>query len=139
MATLSAAGKNARTLIGSTLLSNVSWEITDAGDVIDDTGTEDGGYMRDLVGCKQVTWRVDAFWDANANQHASPLNVVFGATMQSCKQYLNANAATASITTGKYWDLGTVLITEVRENSEVKGGVKLSFTAKTQGAYTAPA
>jgi len=137
----SVAGKNARIAIGAspTYLSNVSWEITDSGDVIDDTGTEDGGWQHAITGTRVATWRVDAFWDSAANQHASPLSISFGATMQTCKQYVNAAPSTGAITTGKYWDLGTVLITEVRENSEVKGGVKLTFTARTQGSYAPPA
>jgi len=136
--TIAKAGKNARTLINSTtLLSNVSWEVAEEGDVIDDTGTEDAGYQHAITGTKKLTWRVDAFWDSAANAFASPPNIAFGAELTSCKQYLFANA-TGTITTGKYWDLGTVLITGVRNMSEVKGGVKYSFNAQTQSAYSPP-
>ena len=136
--TAAVAGKHARSLVnGSTILSNVSWEVAQEGDVIDDTGTEDAGYQHAITGTHKLTWRVDAFWDSNVNAFGSPPNIAFGAELTSCRQYLLANA-TGTITTGKYWDLGTVLITSVRNTSEVKGGVKYSFNAQTQSAYSRP-
>lgn len=135
--TKATSGKNARATLNGTFVDVQSWEITESGDLIDDTGTEEAGYQHKTPGTRIATWRLDCFWDSAANQFASPLALTFGAELTTCKQYLNATANTTT-PTGKYWDLGTVIINEVRNQTEVHGGVKLSFTATTQGTYTLP-
>jgi hypothetical protein len=132
------SGKNARATFSGQIFDNVSWEVTESGDVIDDTGTESNGYQHATPGTRLATARVDAFWNASVNQFTSPPGIAFGTELTTSRIYLNANA-TGSITTGSNWNLGTCLVTEVRNMSEVHGGVKLSFTCRTQGSYTTPA
>jgi hypothetical protein len=135
--TKATSGKNARATANGTLIDVTNWEITWTGDLIDDTGTEEGGYQHKTPGTQIATWRVDGYWDASANQMTSPLNIGFGVELTTCIQYLNANAGT-SVTTGKNWALGTTIVNEVRNSSEVHGGIKLSWTATTQGSFTPP-
>jgi len=127
------SGKNAKARVNSTgVLEIVSYEMNVTGDEIDDTGTESAGYQSSIPGTTRAIWTVNAFWNLAANQYITPLFITWGTELTSCKQYLND-------TTGKFWDLGTVIITDVRESTEVKGGIKLAFTAKTQAAFTPPA
>lgn len=130
MAALSA--KNAKATINGSAFTHVGWNVSVAGDVIDTTNTEGNGYQDQITGTVGITATVRAFWDAAANQHASPPNITFGATLTNAFLYTNG-------TNSSYWSMPSALVVDVKEMADVHDGIKLEFTMKSKGTFSYPA
>jgi len=129
------SAKNAKIRINTSTTTDVleaaEWSVAEESSEIDDTNFEAGGFGTLTMGVNQATVNVKAFWNPTTNQHNSPLLLNPGATLADVKLYLND-------TTGKSWTFPLLKITNIQENSVVREGIRLEFTAKSSGTYTRP-
>ncbi len=85
---------------------------------------------RTVVGCDVSA---EAFWDAAKNPISSigVLGILPGTRVSAVTFYVNFAISV-------YWFFPRVKISTVTVDAEVKGGVKFSFTGKSDGPFTVP-
>lgn len=132
------SAKNARVQVNGTNLSAIKWMVTAKTDELDisnfETTTPDNIFADYTFGLQEAEVQVEAIWDANADPHANPPNIIAGGTITNLKLFLDkVNFAS------RCWTFPSFQIFTVTVDAEVRGIVKYTFTGKNKGAYTYPA
>lgn len=125
------SGRLGKVTVGSTDLCITSWEADEEGEELDTTCTDGTGRNSNIIGTQGVTLNVKANYDADAPPFASPPGIIVG-DLVAIKAYVG------DPTLAKFWNFPTARITNVKNQSEVKGLVTYEFTAKSNGTYTRP-
>lgn len=125
------SGRLGKVTVGVTDLCITSWEVDEEGEELDTTCTDGTGKNSSIVGTAGVTLNVKANYDADAPPFAAPPGLIVG-DLVAVKAYVGDPV------NNKFWNFPTMRITNVKNQSEVKGLVTYEFTGKSSGAYTRP-
>ena len=128
------SGKFGRVRIGAgpTTLRVNSWRVVPRVDKLDVTNSESAGIGEYIAGIKDldVTLQCDYYYGSNVFGTLAP-----GDTVSTIKLYLNATTTGLS---GSYWDIPSMLVTDLPNESQVRGKVTLTINGAGMGAFVAP-
>jgi hypothetical protein len=129
------SAKNARVQINGANLFAMRWTITVKTDDLDVTNFETGGFGTYFGGIIDADITCDAVWDSVQDPFNNPPaiqpavilgngQVGAGATVKFFLDFVNL---------GVFWSFAGILITSVTQDTDVRGFIKYSFSAKNAG------
>lgn len=118
--------------LNASVIQAAEWTVETDGGLVDITTFEDAGFEKSTRGVRRARITVRGFWDAAANLHANPPQLLDGYENTNLKLYPSGIAVNLP------WTFPVYTIEKVRMMSQVREGIKLDFDARNFGTWTYP-
>jgi len=136
------SAKYARVQLSGVNMFALKWTITTKTDALDVTNFEGNGYAAYIGGILDADVSCDCIFDSAQAPMVNPPNIVPAALLgngltgagSSVKFYLDRTGAAYA----GFWSFSQLLIETVNMDTEVRGFIRFTFTAKNNGVYAFP-
>ncbi len=126
------AGYNAQVEIDSVVFCAIRWSVNESVEDLDTTNFCGDGFATRIRGIRQAEITIEMNWDETNNFNMTPPNAQVGEKVV-IELYPDVDSNPAD----KY-DFGSVLVTGVNFDVDVRGLVKTTLTGMSDGSYSIP-